>query len=156
MTKTYEKEYYTEVYKIISAYGNEYIQKIPKKLFENIKSNIDEEYDFEYDPEKSFKEQNVKKEAVTLIVAIKLQYWCNTDEEKSEIKEMLKQNTVRHEKEKREKYSYENMFKNTKTIEEPTEEIVEECKDLQIYKENVIIKLTRKIKEFFKNLLKRS
>lgn len=156
MTKTYEKEYYTEVYKIISAYGSEYIQKIPKKLFENIKSNVDEEYDFEYDPEKSFKEQNVKKEAAALIVAIKLQYWCKTDEEKNQIKEKLKNNAVRHEEEKREKYSYENIFKNPKTIEEQDEEIIEECKDLQIYKENVIIEITRKIKEFFKNLFKRS
>ena len=156
MTQTYEKQYYTEVYKIISAYGNEYIKKIPESLLENIKSNIDEEYDFEYDPEKTFKEQNIKKEAVALIVAIKLQYWCKTEEERNELKKILSQNAIKHEEEKIEKYSYENMFKNTKEVTIPTEEIVEECTDLQIYKENVIIKIARKIKEFFKNILKRS
>lgn len=42
---------------------------------------------------------------------MKLQYWCNTDEEKSEIKEMLKQNTVRHEEEKRDMINYDNFVK---------------------------------------------
>ena len=155
MTTTYEKEYYTEAYKIIIAYGNEYIQKIPENLFQNIKSNIDEKYSFEYDPKKSFKEQNVKKEAVALIVAINLQYWCETNEEKNEIKEKIKQNSIKKEEEKREKYSYENIFKNTKNIEKTNEETIQECKDLQIYKENVIIKVVEKIKEVLKNIFKR-
>ncbi len=159
MTDTYKLNYYTEVYKIILSYGDFYINKLPKKIFENIKSNINPEYNFEFDPRLSFKEQNVKKEAVALIVALKMQYWCEDENERKRYKELLLKNQEKHEKEKQEKYSVDNLFNNKKIekIEKPIMEQIskEEPLDLQINGKNGIIKLYRKIKEYLLNIFRK-
>jgi len=157
MTETYRREYYTEVYKIMLAYGSSYIAKIPHKLFEKIKERSIENYDFEFNPQLSFKQQNVKKEAVALLTALEIKYF-SSEEEKNEIRKMLKDNKLRIEKEREEKYSYDNLFNNrsTSTVSNDSNEVIEEEKkeeNLQIYKENSII---NKIKAFFRKLFKRS
>ena len=163
MTDVYKREYYTEAYSIIMAYGPEYINKIPQKIWENIKSMILPDYSFHYNPELSFKKQNVKKEAVALLTAFKLQYWSN-DEEKERIKGTIRTNKEKHEQEKIEKYSYDKMFQNTGTAvmhqleeENATVDTKDETQvtDLQVYQENVILKIIHKIKELIKNIFKR-
>lgn len=161
MTITYEEQYYTEAYKIILSKGEKYIKRIPKIVLDNIKEKVNLEYNFNYNPELSFKEQNIKKEAVALIVALKIQYWCDTEEERKMYKQKLVENQERHEKEKAEKYSYENLFKankkeeNKDTVQNIEQINIQEETSLQNYKENVIIKIVRKIKECFINIFKR-
>ena len=57
------------------------------------------DYNFEYDPKVSFKDQNVKKEAVALVASFKLQYWSN-EEEKQKLEAQLNEAKQRHAQEK--------------------------------------------------------
>lgn len=161
MTDVYKREYYTEAYRIILSFGVEYISKIPKNLMTTLENMELTDYSFNYNPNMSFKEQNVKKEAVALLTAVNLQYWAS-DEEKAQIKAQLNEANQRHEQERNEKYSYENIFKKpeekTEITKEESAEIQEEAQvtDLQLPKENGIIGLVGRIKAFFRNLFKRS
>ena len=44
-----------------------------------------------------------------------LNYWCNSQEEKEELKELFKENEIKYQAEVREKYNPDNIFKKTDT-----------------------------------------
>ena len=159
MTNAYKREYYTEAYRILLSYREELVSKIPRNLMTILENMALDDYNFNYNPNISFREQNVKKEAVALLTALKLQYF-STEEEKQQIKAKLNEASQRHEQERNEKYSYENLFKKPEEKVEKTEQDVTEIQadtnltDLQVTKKNGIIRLIGRIKLFFVNIFK--
>lgn len=115
---------YSEVYSFINALGDEYKEKIPTKIYNTIRDNRDKEYNPVIKKEYTIKKGMLSHEAITLIAALNLQYWCEDSEEKKILKETYIENT----KKEQEKYSYENLFKNNKN---PIDE------EVDIPKENV-------------------
>jgi len=79
-----------------------------------------------------------------------LNYWCNSEEEKQELLKAYSNNDKKREKELREKYNPDNIFKNkNKEIEQ--EKTEEETTALVKYKEESFIKkIINRIKRFFK------
>ena len=141
---------YSEVYEFINALGEEYIQKIPKRVFETIKNNRDINYSPNFNANIPLKEGQISHEALALIAALNLEYWCQSEEEKKELKQIYVNNSKKEE----EKYSYENIFKKEEKIEEVvSENELEVQENLQMieYKEESILKrIINKIKEFFR------
>lgn len=86
---------FSEVYSVLNALGNKYIDKIPKKVFEIIEKNRDLEYEPEIDRNKALNKQNISKEAINMIAKIDLDFWCKTNQEKSEMHILLKENEKR-------------------------------------------------------------
>lgn len=105
---------YSEVYSFINALGNEYKDKIPCKIYETIRDNRDKDYNPIITKEKNIKKGMLSHEALSLISALNLQYWCNDNEEKKKLKEKYIENT----KKEQEKYSYGNLFKNMQKNDE--------------------------------------
>lgn len=100
-----------EISEILSYLPNEYIQKIPKKLrdfFEKVKSK---NYISKITPYKVLEEQELKPKTKTLLTIIYRNYWCS-EEEKKEIDKILIENDRKYEKELRQKYNPDNIFKN--------------------------------------------
>ena len=111
---------YSEVYSFINTLGIEYKEKIPNKVYDTIRDNRDKEYNPIYKKEQTIQEGILSYEALCLLSALNLQYWCNDNEEKN----ILKQKYIENTKKEQEKYSYDNLFKNKqpKVIESTSNE----------------------------------
>lgn len=131
---------YSEVYSLINALGDIYINKIPNTIYNTIKNERDINYNPIYEANKPISNQNISYEGLTLISAINLQYWCVNQEEKDELKQIYLSNT----KLENEKYNYDNLFKK------PMQEKNAEPVALVEYKESFFTKIIQKIKNFFK------
>ena len=133
---------YSEVYSFINTLGIEYKEKIPNKVYDTIRDNRDKEYNPIYKKEQTIQEGILSYEALCLLSALNLQYWCNDNEEKN----ILKQKYIENTKKEQEKYSYDNLFKNKqpKVIESTSNE--PKHTEMIEYKESI---LTR-IKNWFK------
>ena len=137
---------YSEVYEFMNALGEEYINKIPKKIYNVIKDNRDISYNPKFYDKEIITLENISKEGLAIIAVLNLQYWCEDQEEKERLKQVYFKN---YENEK-EKYSYDNIFKETKTKIEDTTKI-ESTEMIEYKKENILVKIINKIKRIFKN-----
>ena len=114
---------------------------------------IEEEKSSTYNPlyreDKSLNEQNIKRESLSMIALFHLNYWCNSNEEKEQLKQLFKNNEEKHQAEIREKYNPDNLFKNRKqeTIVE-TQTIANEVAMVE-YKESIFKRFINKIKSIF-------
>mgnify|MGYP006959218034 CR=1 FL=1 len=143
------QEMYSEVYSILNLLGNNYIAKLPKSLLKMIEEEKSSTYNPQYSEDKSLNEQNIKRESLSMIALFHLNYWCNSNEEKEQLKQLFKSNEEKHQAEIREKYNPDNLFKSRKP------EIIEETKiianDVAMveYKESIFKRFINKIKSIF-------
>ena len=72
---------------------------------------MDTNYNFTINPEIDLSKQNISKEANAIMVNLFKEYFA-TEEQKTKINEILELNQKKSEKEKREKYNPEDIFKN--------------------------------------------
>ena len=147
---TVTKEIYSEVYSVLKILGKKYIDKIPNSLYNMIQENKLETYNPTYTLETDLNEQNIKRESISMIALKHLNYWCNSENEKNELKKIFKENDGKYKERIREKYNPDNFF-NKKNIE--TEKITENVENTEIikYKEETFFKrILRKIVNFFK------
>ena len=140
------QEMYSEVYSILNLLGNSYITKLPKSLFKMIEEEKSSTYNPQYSEDQSLSEQNIKRESLSMIALFHLNYWCNSDEEKEQVKQLFKDNKEKHQAEIREKYNPDNLFKNNK--QETIQEANVNSNNLAIveYKESILKKFINKIK----------
>ena len=136
-----------EVLHYLKGIRQEDIDKIPQKLIEYFKQNSLESYVCKFDYKKPLKELELQEETKGLIAMICFNYWCQTAEQKEKFILELTNNEERYQKELREKYNPDNIFKKNKSV---TDEIMENQKAMVEYKENIIIKILNKLKGFFK------
>ena len=106
------KEIYSEVYQVLNLLGNEYIEKLPISLINMIKEKRETNYNPVYNDDAPLNEQNIKKETMAIIALLYLNYWCEDDNEKLEVKSILKENENRFQEKLREKYNPDNIFAN--------------------------------------------
>lgn len=143
------QEMYSEVYSILNLLGNSYISKLPQSLFKMIEDEKLDTYNPQYTEDKSLNEQNVKRESLSMIALFHLNYWCNSDEEKQQLKQLFKTNEEKHQAEIREKYNPDNLFKNRNP--QPivdSQPVVNEVAMVE-YKESFFKKFINKIKSIF-------
>ena len=135
-----------ESYKIIKKMGNKYFMLIPKDIRNRIENTRNKDYIFEYDENKTLEEQSVQKETLDILAYLNITYWCS-QKEKEELLKLYRENTIKEEKQKRLKYNPDDVFKERKTIKENTTEkaLVDLSKE-----ENLLQKIIKKIKNFFK------
>ena len=140
---------YNEVYGILLALGNNFINKIPKEIVNNITINLTYKiengkkiYDIpKYDLKISLNIQGVSKETLSIIYYLYYNYWCASDKERNYLQNLIEHNEKKIEKSKIEKYGNVDIFSN---------------KDNQkAQKENMLITISQKkwYKEIFTKLL---
>lgn len=83
---------YSEVYAILVALGEGYIDRIPSEMLDFIRKGQDANYTPDIDESKPLNKQNIQKETLATIAMLELNYWCNTDEEKAELLHLLEIN----------------------------------------------------------------
>lgn len=143
------QEMYSEVYSILNLLGNSYISKLPKSLFKMIEDEKLDTYNPQYTEDKSLNEQNVKRESLAMIALFHLNYWCNSDEEKQQLKQLFKTNEEKHQAEIREKYNPDNLFKNRNPQPIVDSQPVANKVAMVEYKESFFKKIINKIKSIF-------
>lgn len=138
------QEIYSEVYSILNLLGESYIKKLPVSLFNMIKEEKRQDYNPKYDSKINLEQQNMKRETLSMIALFHLNYWCNSDEEKNELKTLFKTNEEKHQAEIREKYNPDNLFKKRSTQQE--EYVVTNEVAMVEYKEPFLKRIFNKIK----------
>lgn len=138
------KEIYSEVYQVLKLLGNEYIDKLPNSLFNMLKEKRNISYTPQYIEDIPLNKQNIKKETLAIIALLHLNYWCENEKEKIELKQILKNNEDKYQQELRNKYNTENIFKKHKR-----ENIVKDQVSMIEYKEPLFKRFISKIKSIF-------
>lgn len=138
---------FSEVLEILFCIPQSQYQKLPKKLIQTLEENCNPNYEFYYNSEKTLDEQNVSEEAKAIISLIYRDYWAD-DEQRCKIIEKEKQELQNIEKQKNEKYSYENLFPKNKNIKN-TSVSNSSKNELTVVKDNFFKQILRKIKQLF-------
>lgn len=135
MTMEYRQSL-TELNTIIRYMDIEYLKKLPQKFIEFINLNMDKDYIPNIDKNTPINEQNLKKDTKVLLSLLYRNYWCDRDK-----KIILSQEDLvaknNYEKELREKYNPDNIFKNKSNVAEINIEHPKEEKQTELieYKE---------------------
>ena len=144
---------YSEVYIFLNMLGESYINKISKKVFETIKNNRD----LNYNPEiKITNDGNLEyafsREALALISALNLQYFCKDDVEKQKYVQRYNDNNKKEQERLKKLY---NPYKRFETLEKE----IKVSKTTNNNYETALIptknqsNLLSKLKKFFSSLL---
>ena len=137
------KKAYSEVYEILKLVDKEYFDKIPKKFVEFLKREKDNNYIPNINENIPLEEQKLLNDTINILAMIKLDYWCSSEEEKSELLKLLNENEKKHKEKINEKYNLENIFGRTTN---------REIKDLVEVKEK---KWYEKFWDMFRNIFKK-
>lgn len=139
---------YKEVLEVLNNLVEHDYEKIPQKYIEFLKKNCNSNYEFKYDISKPFNEQNLSDYAKYVLFGL-FEKFGATDTQKLKIKS-FKTNYINDlEKQKREKYNPNDIFKKKESKTDITENIKNNLQMVE-YKENIFIKLWNKIKNIFK------
>lgn len=138
-----KKRAFSEVDAFLSTLGKSYINKIPKDILDVIKSEKDESYKVKIDPDISIESQDFSREAISIILWLNLEFFCN-DEQKELLEKIYSNNQKLYEKEQKEKYSVENIF--PKNNEKNNSLVKKE-------KQNLFKRILKYINNLFKNKL---
>ena len=137
----------SEMYCILKYFPKAYIEKIPPKILELISHFSDSKYYIDIDTEKALDEQKISVETKNMLIVFKYNYW-STEGEKQMIYDKLDENEMKYQQELREKYNYENIFKNKSTQVNVAEKNVAMIE----YKEPIFKSILNRIKSIFKRL----
>ncbi len=145
-----EKVSYAEVDEILNYIDEEYVKRIPEKVRDFFKEERDENYKLEIDINRPLEEQNLKRKTMVILAILNMNYWCDKEEEKKEIIESLNKNEEIYQKEIREKYNPDNIFKNKDNQEDDITNVDENTQLVGYEKNGIIQRILNKIKNFFR------
>lgn len=123
---------YVEVLEIMKYIPVEDYNKIPYEIIKNMQLNMDKEYRFTVTHFNDFQKQEMLKETETILAVLFRDYWT-TEENRNKILE----------KEKREKYNPDNIFKKKVEQNNTQKEIKESSRSLIEYKESFFVKFKK-------------
>lgn len=136
----------SEVYDII--YKMNLNDKIPNSFIELININRDPQYKVNIDYSKNINEQNLQKGTRILLALIYRDFLCSS-EKKEELRAKDKEELIKIEKELREKYNPDNIFKKNE-IKEETKEDDKNKEIIQYKKEGFLKKILKKLLSIFR------
>lgn len=142
-----DKQAVAEVLEILRHSENEITEKIPQKFMNFLEENEDKDYKVNIDFTKENWDNGLKKETKAILALIYRDYIVDKEEHDRLLKE-AQMRKEKEEQENKEKYSYDNLFKNRKTV--PEEEIKEENTQLiEVKEEPWYKKIWKKIISLF-------
>ena len=100
---------YKEVLTILKCLPQEEFEKIPKEEIKFYEENCDENYNFFIDDNIPLEEQKISRKANALLISIYMEYFVS-DEKIQIIKDILRLNKLKEEKEKSKNYEKNNFF----------------------------------------------
>ncbi len=151
MEDNYAKAY-KEIIEILKYIPEESVNKIPTEMIEMFKTKQLVTYDFKIDTEKTFEEQELLEETKAILANIFRDYWA-TDYQKAKIIEKENQDREELERQKREKYNPDEIFKNKQqniNVQKNLNENYNSKLPIEVQKQNIFQKLLGFIKKLLK------
>ncbi len=115
---------YAEVDYIINHMNQKYIDKVPKKMKEFFSSLKDPNHVVKINPYVPLQNQGLQRYTLEIIALLHLKYWCEDEERKQELYDIMLKNQRRLEEQMREKYGVDKLFDN-KTVSSDEEKSTE-------------------------------
>lgn len=138
---------YTEVDYIINHMNQRYIDMIPEKLLEFFNSLSDPNFKVNVNPHMPLENQGLERYALEILAILHLKYWCQNEERKQELYElMLSNNGEKLNEHFKYRESIEGLFNYKK--EEEVEEKVDYSTPRVIQKYDVLTKENEDIKDY--------
>lgn len=140
---------FTEVYEIISYLNDEEYNKIPKEVVNAIYENRNKEYEYWLDESIPLEEQEMLPETKAILFNLFRDYLAYPWQREKIIK-MQREERLRKEEIKREKYNSDNLFKNQSNKNKKQSYIENEKENnlVDSNKENFIQKIINKLRKF--------
>lgn len=138
-----------EILEILEHTNKSDVDKIPKKFIEFLKENASKTYKRNLDYTQKIKDMNLKEKTIGILSVINKKYWCN-DEERKEFEIILKENEKAYQEELSQKYSKDNLFKNTNKPKITVNKIVTNEVAMIKYEESLFKKILNKLMNIFK------
>lgn len=145
MTNVELKNTLFEVSVILKNIDKNLSNRIPERLKEYIEANKSQSHNFKYDHDKSLSEQRMLKTTEKYLTMLFLRYWC-TNEEKTKVLDAMKRNEEKYQKEIKEKYNPNNLFKKSNVENVKKEVALVEVKEVKWY---------QKILTFFRKMFRK-
>lgn len=159
---------FAELLELLSYLDEESRNRVPKKLMSIFEENALETYENHLSPNLPLEEQNISEKTVSYLSVICLNYWCDSEEEKQDLINKMRENDIKKEEELREKYSYDKMFNNQNSVENSSKKDSIDTDKKQNIDTNTTVsnlpldynnlpwfkKVFTKIRNFFSNLFK--
>lgn len=137
------KNEYSEVYIILTKLN--LFDQLPIKVQEMIANNKIDDYIFDFNEDIPLYEQVDNTETLALLSYIYVKYLCNDESEKRYLISKYQENEIEYQKELKEKFNPDNLFKNRKSKE------TEQNLSIIVPKKSIF----RKILDKFKSMLKK-
>ena len=145
------KEVCTEISTIIKYMPKEYQNKIPTNVMEFFEKNKTNNYKVNINPNNIFDKSNIKEETLAIIAMLNIKYWCPNENLKKQLIKKYDENEKQYQREIRETYNTDNLFKNRNNSQLYTDRVSTEESAILEYKEkNFLQRLFEKIKNLFK------
>lgn len=113
--KNSTKEAFAEVSIILSYMDLKDVEKIPQKIRELFEKEKDLNYKKVINPSIPLKEQNLNNETLSILAFLNYKYWCEDEHEKQSLLNQYMKNEEKLQKELREKYNPDDLFKSKPT-----------------------------------------
>ena len=159
MEDNYSKAY-KEIVEILKYVPEESVNKIPKEMRDMFEAEQLKTYNFQIDTKKTFEEQELLEETKAILANIFRDYWA-TDYQKARIIEKENQDREGWERQKREKYNPNDIFKNRNTttkdndisqdIQEQLNEEYNKNLPMEVQKQNIFQRLLSFIKKLIRH-----
>lgn len=148
-----DEKVYSEVLGVLLALGDSYYSKVPENILTFLKDNCDHGYLPEYDKNKRIEDLDISEEARMFLTMLKIKYWCKDEDEKNEVRKLLKLNQDKYNTELRKKYNPDKLFeKQERKVESSNTEQPKESTDIitKEEKQSWFKRFLNRIKSFFK------
>lgn len=140
-------EAFSQVLYVLDRMENELRDKIPQNVIQVLKDNCIQDYDIKLDHTKRLKNMGLSSKACSVLAIIYLNCLC-TPNEKVEYIKLLQENDKIYQKIENNQIGQDNIF--SKNYEKTTCDEVQVTDMIVHKKDNIIVKLMKKIKQFFR------
>ena len=137
---------YKEIYEILKIFPSELVNKVPKDKIDFFYKNMDNNYEYKISKE-TFDGQTMLEETAAILTILFRDYWSNPEQKEKLINFTQNAQSI-IEKEDRERYNPDNIFKNKSDSKKYEEQIQENA--IVEYKESIFKKIINKILNIFK------
>lgn len=140
-----------EVLEYLKGISDKDVAKIPQKFLDFLKDNAVEKLEYEFDYSRPLVELELSYEAKAIIGVIYYNFWCETEEQRTDFLKMLDINEIEFQKELKEKYNFNNIFESSKKVDAEVKENVSEKALVDVNH----MKWYEKLFEFFRRRFKK-
>lgn len=108
---------YAEVLDVLDNMETEYVEKIPKAFIDYLKENSSSEYKSHITLDKPLEKQNLNSKTLSILAAINLKYWVESESHKQELLNQYRENGKKQKEKIDEKVVINDIFVAAEKIE---------------------------------------